>query len=134
MALNEIQVVNELEKYFKSMGFTTERSKYNYYIQKGILAGMYEYVEVDLVIRKNGVEIPIEVKCWWDTDSIHKGIGQALSNLIFYDESWLAVPYIATKLLTQILKTIKLPEFKVFDWQNKVLYEHRDGEVIGNKL
>ena len=134
MSPNEIQIVNDLEKYFKSIGFKTERSKYNYYIQKGILAGMYEYVEVDLVIRKNGVKIPIEVKSWWDTDSVHKGIGQALSNLIFYDESWLAVPYVATKLLTQILKKIKLQEFKVFDWQNKVLYEYRDGEVVGNKL
>ena len=134
MPRNEIQTVNELEIYFKSMGFKTERSKYMYYIQKGFLAGMYEYVEVDLIIQKNGIKIPIEVKAWWDTDSIHKGIGQALSYLIFYDESWLAVPHIATKLLTQILKKIKLQNFKIFDWQNKVLYEYHQGEVTGNKL
>lgn len=131
---NEIRIVNELETYFKSLGLKTAKNVHNNYSDMGFFPERYYYVEIDLVIHKDDIEIPIEVKSRWNTDSIHKGIGQALSYLIFYDESWLAVPQVAIKLLTRILKTIKLQNLKIFDWQNKVLYEYNNGEVIGNDL
>lgn len=129
----EIKVVNELENFFKALGLETKRSEYRYYHEKRVIEGQY-YVEIDLVIKRNGIEIPIEVKASYDTDSIHKGIGQALSYLIFYEESWLAVPLHAIDLLKQILQQIKLDRFKVFDWQNKVLYEYHNGKIVANEL
>ena len=110
-----------METYFKSLGLKTARNVHNNYSDKGFFPERYYYVEIDLVIQKGNIKIPIEVKSSWSTDSIHKGIGQALSYLIFYDESWLAVPHIAIKLLTRILKTIRLQKLKIFDWENKVL-------------
>jgi hypothetical protein len=130
----EAQVIDELEKYFRSIGLKTERNKHNYYYDKGFKPLIHSYVEVDLVIQKDNIKIPIEVKTQVNTDSIYKGIGQALSNLIFYDESWLAIPDNAIELLTHILKKIKFSNLKIFDWENKVLYGYENGEVIGNKL
>lgn len=131
---HEIKVVDELEIFFKAQGLETKRSEYRYYHEERIIIDGYHYVEIDLVIKRDGIEIPIEVKASFDTDSIHKGIGQALSYLIFYEESWLAVPPRAIDLLKQILQQVRLDRFKVFDWQNKILYEYHNGKIVVNEL
>lgn len=129
--VTEFQVVNELETYFKSIGLIVQRNKH-FSLPRDI--EWHSYVEIDLMIRKGDKEIPIEVKANFKPSSIQKGIGQALSYLIFFKESWLAIPYRAVGLMETILRKTKLQNFRVLDWENKVLYEHYDGKVIGNKL
>ena len=128
--VSEIQVVNDLERYFNEMGFETQRGKYSDFD----FAEWHDRMEIDLKIRKANIEIPIEVKSRFDANSIQRGIGQALLYLIFYDETWLAVPFRAIELLEEILRKTQLQKFKVLDWENKELYEYRDGKVIANKL
>jgi len=129
--VTEFQVVNELETYFKSIGLKVQRNKH-FSLPQDI--EWHSYVEIDLMIKKGDIEIPIEVKSTFKPSSIQKGIGQALSYLIFYEESWLAIPYRAVGLVETILRKTKLQNFKVLDWENKVLYEYHDGKVIWNKL
>ena len=76
----EAEIVAELETYFRSIGIETRRNK-QYYYDIGFVRN-HSFVEVDLVIKKDEIEIPIEVKAQ-DTGSIYKGIGQALAYLIF---------------------------------------------------
>jgi len=124
-------VVNELETYFRARGLEVQRNKH-FSLPEDI--EWHFYVEIDLMIRKGDIEIPIEVKSNFKSSSIQKGIGQALSYLIFFDESWLAIPYQGVRLVETILRKTKLQKFKGFDWENKVLYEYYDGKVVGNKL
>ena len=80
----EAEIIAELETYFRSIGLETRRNTHKYYFDIGFVPQDHLFVEVDLVIKKGEIEIPIEVKAQGDIGSIYKGIGQALSNLIFF--------------------------------------------------
>ena len=127
---SQIEVINDLESYFKEMGLETQKNKYSDFK----FAEWHDRIEIDLKIKRANIEIPIEVKSRSDINSIQRGIGQALLYLIFYDESWLAVPFHAVEVLEEFLRKTRLQKFKVLDWENKVLYEYSDGKVVGNRL
>lgn len=92
----------------------------------------YDKIEIDLVLDN---KIAIEIKRSHFTDPVQTGIGQAIIYLLFFEESWLAVPNIAIEILKPILSILKLNSFKVLDWENMELYETtKDGKVTSHKL
>lgn len=91
----------------------------------------YDRFLIDIVLDD---KIAIEFKSGFDQQEIQRGIGQALLNLLLYDESWLAVPNRAVQLLKPLLEKIKCESLKVLDHDNLELYEFANGKVTSHLL
>ena len=94
----------------------------------------YQSVRVDIVLKNKEHEIAIEHKETWGIVEIERGIGQALINLLIYQESWLSIPERALELVNPILKMINIESFRILDWENMRLYELKNGEVVAKGL
>ena len=94
----------------------------------------YPYVRVDIVLKNEEHEIAIEHKESWSISKIEKGIGQALINLLIFQESWLSVPERALELVIPVLKKVNIESFRILDWENMQLYELKNGEAVATGL
>jgi len=90
----------------------------------------YQNVRVDIVLKNEKQEIAIEHKESWGIGEIERGIGQALINLLIFQESWLSVPEKALDLVIPVLKKMNIESFRILDWENMQLYELKNGEVV----
>lgn len=123
--VTQIEIINELRDFFKPINIKTP-------VVCSLRNTQWHYKqEIDFVL---GERIAVEVKSGFDMKSILEGIGQAILNLQFYDESWLAVPFRAIEIVKPVLETLKLEPLKVLDWENKELYEIKDGKVTSHRL
>ena len=93
----------------------------------------YQKVIVDIVLR-NETDIAIEHKELPDIGEIEKGIGQALINLLIFQESWLSIPEKALDLVKPVLKKVNIESFRILDWENMQLHELKNGEVVTAEL
>ena len=90
----------------------------------------YQNVRVDIVLKNEKQEIAIEHKESWGIGEIERGIGQALINLLIFQESWLSAPEKALDLVIPVLKKMNIESFRILDWENMQLYELKNGEVV----
>jgi len=123
--VTQIEIINNLKDFFKPAKVKTN------VIHPLLNTQWHDKQEIDLVLDET---IALEVKSGFSMRSILEGIGQAILNLRFYDESWLAVPFRAVEIAKPILETLKLESLKVLDWENMELYETTDGKVISHRL
>ena len=93
----------------------------------------YQNVRADIVL-KNKKQIAIEHKESGSIAEIEKGIGQALLNLLIFQESWLSVPEKALELVIPILKMVNIESFRILDWENMQLHELKNSEVVATGL
>jgi len=94
----------------------------------------YQNIRVDIVLKSEEQGIAIEHKESWGITEIERGIGQALINLLIFEESWLSVPEKALDLVIPVLKKLNIGSFKILDWENLKLYELKNGEVVARGL
>lgn len=103
-------------------------------VTKYIVIASYQKVIVDIVLKNKEHEIAIEHKELGDISEIEKGIGQALINLLIFQESWLSVPEKALELVIPILKRVNVESFRILDWENMQLHELKNGKVVATGL
>lgn len=94
----------------------------------------YRSVRIDIVLKNKEHEIAIEHKESDDITGIERGIGQALINLLIFQESWLAVPERALDLLIPILKRVNIESFRILDWENMELHSLKNGKAVSSRL
>jgi hypothetical protein len=94
----------------------------------------YQNVRVDIVLKNEEQEIAIEHKESGSIGEIERGIGQALINLLIFQESWLSVPEKALDLVIPVLKKVNIESFRILDWENMQLYELKNGKVVAAGL
>jgi hypothetical protein len=94
----------------------------------------YQNVRVDIVLKNKEQEIAIEHKESGGISEIERGIGQALINLLIFQESWLSVPEKALDLVIPVLKKMNIESFRILDWENMQLYELKNGKVVAAGL
>ena len=121
----QIEIINELRDFFEPTKIKINVVHPLPYTQ------WHDKQEIDLVLDER---IAVEVKSDFTMKSILQGIGQAILNLRFYGESWLAVPFRAVEITSPILETVKIESLKVLDWENMELYEVKEEKVISRKL
>lgn len=123
-----MMVEDDLEKFLKEeLKGTKVKKRVTRYLD---IEG-YDRFQIDIVLDD---KIAIEFKSSFDQREIQRGIGQALLNLLFYDESWLAVPSRAVQLLRPLLEKVRLETLKVLDYENLELYEFINGKVTSHLL
>jgi hypothetical protein len=121
----------ELAKFFrKELHMNTDVNAMRYLVN----IANYQNVKVDIVLKNEKQEIAIEHKESWGIGEIERGIGQALINLLIFQESWLSVPEKALDLVIPLLKKMNLESFRILDWENMQLYELKNGEVVATGL
>lgn len=103
-------------------------------VTKYIVIASYQKVIIDIVLKNKEHEIAIEHKELGDISEIEKGIGQALINLLIFQESWLSVPEKALELVIPILKRVNVESFRILDWENMQLHELKNGKVVATGL
>lgn len=103
-------------------------------VTKYIVIASYQKVIVDIVLKNKEHEIAIEHKELGDISEIEKGIGQALINLLIFQESWLSVPEKTVELVIPILKKLNIESFRILDWENMQLHELKNGKVVATGL
>jgi hypothetical protein len=123
--VTQIEVINELTEFFKpaKVKINVIRQLHN--------TQWHDRQEIDMVL---GETVAIEVKSDFAMRSVLEGVGQAILNLLFYSESWLAIPYRAVEIAKPILEMLKLESLRVLDWENMELYEIKEGKVVSHKL
>ena len=94
----------------------------------------YQNVRVDVVLKNEEQEIAIEHKESGGIGEIERGIGQALINLLIFQESWLSVPEKALDLVIPVLKRMNIKAFRILDWENMQLDELKNGAVVSTGL
>jgi hypothetical protein len=90
----------------------------------------YQNVRVDIVLKNEEQEIAIEHKETGSIGEIERGIGQALINILIFQESWLSVPEKALDLVIPVLKKMNVKSFRILDWENMQLYELKNDEIV----